>query len=163
MDYRVLLYFPFGFIGGLGAYLIGTPMPFLLGGILGAACFVIYYVRNGDKLPKLTRWVRLVFMSVIGTMIGSRFSPELLTLLPQFWISGLAIIPFILLAHGGSAYLPERVARPYLEQGRLFQIAGAPEFTRPVFLVCNKTALAVWPWFDAALAELQSGPGRIGL
>ena len=68
-----------------------------------------------------------------------------------------------LLAHGGSAYLPERVARPYLEQGRLFPIAGAPEFTRPVFLVCNKTALAVWPWFDAALAELQSGPGRIGL
>ena len=41
-------------------------------------------------------------MSVIGAMIGSRFSPELLTLLPQFWISGLALIPFILLAHGGN-------------------------------------------------------------
>jgi len=41
-------------------------------------------------------------MSIIGAMIGTRFSPELLTLLPQFWISGLALIPFILLAHGGS-------------------------------------------------------------
>ena len=41
-------------------------------------------------------------MSIIGSMIGSRFSPELLSLLPQFWISGLAIIPYILVAHGGS-------------------------------------------------------------
>ena len=102
MDYRVLTYFPFGFAGGAIAYAIGTPMPFLLGGIFGAASFVLFYERNGASLPKLSRWVRLVFMSIIGAMIGSRFSPELLTLLPQFWISGLTIIPFILLAHGGS-------------------------------------------------------------
>ena len=102
MDYRVLLYFPFGFIGGMGAYFIGLPMPFLLGGVFGAAAFVLTYERNGAQLPKLSRWVRLVFMSIIGSMIGSRFSPELLSLLPQFWISGLAIIPYILVAHGGS-------------------------------------------------------------
>jgi len=77
-------------------------MPFLLGGIVGAASFVLWYERDGKQLPKLSRWVRLVFMSIIGAMIGSRFSPELLTLLPQFWISGLALIPFILLAHGGN-------------------------------------------------------------
>jgi len=76
-------------------------MPFMLGGIFGAAAFVLWYERADKKLPKLSRWVRLVFMSIIGAMIGSRFSPELLTLLPQFWISGLALIPFILLAHGG--------------------------------------------------------------
>jgi hypothetical protein len=102
MDYRVLLYFPFGLVGGIGAYLIGLPMPFMLGGIFGAATFVLIYERKGKQLPKVSRWIRLVFMSMIGTMIGSRFSPELLSLLPQFWISGLAIIPFILLAHGGS-------------------------------------------------------------
>lgn len=77
-------------------------MPFMLGGIFGAACFVLWYERNEKQLPKLSRWVRLVFMSIIGAMIGSRFSPELLTLLPNFWISGLALIPFILLAHGGN-------------------------------------------------------------
>lgn len=102
MDLRVLLYFPFGFIGGLGAYYIGLPMPFLLGGVFGAAAFVLTYERKGAQLPKLSRWVRLVFMSIIGSMIGSRFSPELLSLLPQFWISGLAIIPYILVAHAGS-------------------------------------------------------------
>ena len=76
--------FAFGFLGGLGAYLIGAPMPFMLGGILGAAGYVLWYERAGKQLPKLSRWVRLVSMSMIGTMIGSRFSPELLTLLPQF-------------------------------------------------------------------------------
>ena len=102
MYFRYMLIFLFGLIGGIGAYFIGAPMPFMLGGIFGAAGFVLFYERNGDHLPKLSRWVRLVFMSIIGAMIGSRFSPELLSLLPHFWISGLAIIPFILIAHGGS-------------------------------------------------------------
>lgn len=93
--------FLFGLIGGIAAWFIGVPMPFMLGGIFGAACFVLWFERHGKRLPKLSRWVRLVFMSIIGAMIGSRFSPELITLLPQFWISGLALIPYILLAHGG--------------------------------------------------------------
>ncbi len=102
LDSRYLPIFAFGLIGGFCAYLIGVPMPFMLGGIFGAASFVLWYERDDKRLPKLSRWVRLVFMSIIGAMIGTRFSPELLTLLPQFWISGLALIPFILLAHGGS-------------------------------------------------------------
>ena len=101
-DVRFLPVFAFGLIGGIAAFMIGVPMPFMLGGIVGAAGFVLWYERADKKLPKLSRWVRLVSMSVIGAMIGSRFSPELLTLLPQFWISGLALIPFILLAHGGN-------------------------------------------------------------
>jgi len=101
-DVRFLPVFAFGLIGGIAAFMIGVPMPFMLGGIVGGAGFVLWYERADKKLPKLSRWVRLVSMSVIGAMIGSRFSPELLTLLPQFWISGLALIPFILLAHGGN-------------------------------------------------------------
>lgn len=109
MDVRYLLIFLFGLIGGAVAFLIGAPMPFMLGGIFGTAVFVLWYERDGKALPKLSRWIRLVSMSIIGTMIGSRFSPDLLTLLPQFWISGLAIIPFILLAHGGSYAIMTRL------------------------------------------------------
>ena len=102
LDIRFLPIFFFGLLGGFTALLIGVPMPFMLGGIFAAACYVLWYERDDKRLPKLSRWVRLVFMSIIGAMIGSRFTPELLTLLPQFWISGLALIPFILIAHGGS-------------------------------------------------------------
>lgn len=102
MDPRLLLHFLFGALGGAAAYLLGAPMPFLLGGIVGTASFVLSYERDGRELPKLTRWVRLIGASIIGAMIGSRFSPELLTLLPQFWISGIAIVVFIVTAHCGN-------------------------------------------------------------
>jgi len=74
----------------------------MLGGIVGAGSFVLWYERHEKQLPKMSRWVRLFSMAVIGAMIGSRFSPELLTLLPAFWISAMALIPFILIAHAGN-------------------------------------------------------------
>lgn len=40
-----------------------------------------------------------------------------------------------ILANGGSGYFPMRVVRPLLADGRLHQVAGAPEFRRPAFLV----------------------------
>ena len=111
MDPRILYIFLSGVVGGLCAYLIGAPMPFMLGGIVGAASFVIWYERDGKSLPILSRWVRLVFMSFIGAMIGSQFSPDLLTLLPQFWISALCLVPFILLAHGGSYTIMRKLGK----------------------------------------------------
>jgi len=102
MDPRHLFVFLFGALGGGAAYLIGAPMPFLLGGIVGSAGFVLAYERDERKLPKLTTWVRMSFAAIIGAMIGTRFSPDLLTLLPQFWVLALAIVPFILIAHGGN-------------------------------------------------------------
>lgn len=40
-----------------------------------------------------------------------------------------------ILASGGSGYFPMRVVRPLLAEGRLYPVAGAPEFHRPGFLV----------------------------
>ncbi len=101
-NWRLLLVFVSGFFGGILAYQLGAPMPFMLGGIVGAASFVLWYEKKERELPKLSRWVRLIFMSIIGTMLGSRVSPEFIPLLPQFWPSALALVPFIVLAHGGS-------------------------------------------------------------
>ena len=39
-----------------------------------------------------------------------------------------------LLANGGSTYLPEPVVKPYLDQSRLFLVAGAPSLPRTVHL-----------------------------
>ena len=39
------------------------------------------------------------------------------------------------LANGGSCYLPARMAAPFIDTGRLFRIAGAPEFTHPAYMV----------------------------
>lgn len=109
MDPRLLFNFLFGLIGGTGAYLIGVPLPFLFGGILGTASFVLFYEREGRELPKLTIWLRKIFMAVIGAMVGSRFSPELVTLIPQFWISGLAIVAFIIVAQSGNYFIMRKL------------------------------------------------------
>ena len=111
MDPRFLLIFLAGFVGGTGAFFMGAPMPYMLGGIFGSACFVLWYERGGRTLPQVTRWVRQVFMSIIGAMIGSRFSPEILTFLPQFWISGIVLLPFIMICHAGSYAIMRGIGR----------------------------------------------------
>ena len=94
--------FLFGLLGGGMAFVIGLPLPFLLGGLLGTASYVLIYERHDRALPPLSKWVRMIFMAFIGTMIGSRFSPDLLVLLPHFWVSIIAMIAFILIAHAGN-------------------------------------------------------------
>lgn len=61
-----------------------------------------------------------------------------------------------ILSHGGSAYLPLRIAARHIGEGRLFRLAQAPEFRRPSFVVFNTSAAAAWPWLDAALAGLSA-------
>lgn len=65
-----------------------------------------------------------------------------------------------MLKQGGSAYLPERIAAPDIQAGRLFHIPSAPEFHRNSFVVVNKTATGGWPWFEPALRALQTPDER---
>lgn len=58
-----------------------------------------------------------------------------------------------LLDRGGSAYLPERLAAPYIESERLFELKDAPVFSRSVYLITNDASLDNWPW----LPELAAG------
>jgi DNA-binding transcriptional LysR family regulator len=50
-----------------------------------------------------------------------------------------------LLETGGSAYLPERLARPHEEAGRLHRIQGAPAYSRNTYLVTNDRTISNWP------------------
>lgn len=40
-----------------------------------------------------------------------------------------------ILQNGGSGYFPIRVAQPYIDQGRLFRVGGAPTMQRPAYVV----------------------------
>ena len=110
MDSRVFLIFGAGLIGGCVSLFIGVPMPFMLGGLFGAASFVLYYEKSKPQLPKLSNTFRQVFMALIGAIIGTRFSPEIFQILPDFWVSGLALIPFILIGHSGSYWIMRKIS-----------------------------------------------------
>ncbi|MEM6482758.1 MAG: LysR family transcriptional regulator, partial [Pseudomonadota bacterium] len=54
-----------------------------------------------------------------------------------------------LLAEGGSAYLPRTIVEKALREQRLFEVAGAPQYERQIFLNWRKASLAQFPWFPA--------------
>ncbi len=63
-----------------------------------------------------------------------------------------------LLDRGGSAYLPERLAAPHCDSGRLFHLPEAPGFSRNTYLITNDTVADSWPWLDRLdtwIAELS--------
>lgn len=53
-----------------------------------------------------------------------------------------------LLRTGGSAYLPRRLAQPYLDSRQLFTQPAAPAFERGVYLTVNEAARKAWQWFE---------------
>ena len=61
-----------------------------------------------------------------------------------------------ILKHGGSAYLPARVAAPAVEKGTLHLLQTAPVFARSAFVVTNKAVDHTWPWLEATLSKLPT-------
>ncbi len=61
-----------------------------------------------------------------------------------------------LLAHGGSAYLPDLLAAPLIAAGRLHRKTEAPVFSRSVFLISNDAAADGWPWLQDVIADLPA-------
>lgn len=60
-----------------------------------------------------------------------------------------------ILDNQGSAYLPRALARHFLGQKRLFEVEGAPVFSRKKCLVANDTVAANWGWFPDLVRKLQ--------
>ena len=63
-----------------------------------------------------------------------------------------------LLAHGGSAYLPQRIVSDDLSAAHLHLIPDAPTFQRRIFVLVNREARAAWPWFDTCVAAIGGQP-----
>ena len=51
-----------------------------------------------------------------------------------------------LLDKGGSAYLPWRLAEPYVKAGRLHPVRGAAEFSRSIYFNWRQDSLPAHPW-----------------
>ncbi len=52
-----------------------------------------------------------------------------------------------ILAYGGSAYLPMRLAADGIKDGTLHWLSDAPDFERPIYLTYNHAAVSGWSWF----------------
>jgi len=97
--------------GGFIAYFIGAPMPFMIGGVIGAALFIFWLENAGHVLRKPPKPLRMAAIAGVGGMIGTTVTPDLLTILPYFWITGLAILPFVVIAHAGNFMILWKLGR----------------------------------------------------
>ena len=88
MDLRISINFICGLIGGMLAY-YANAAAFLFGGILGTR--VLFYERKGAELPILSKWVAGLY-GCDRDHDRLYFTPDLLLLLPQFWMSAAVIL-----------------------------------------------------------------------
>jgi DNA-binding transcriptional LysR family regulator len=56
-----------------------------------------------------------------------------------------------ILEYGGSAYLPRRIAAPYLQTEQIYCLAKSPEFQRNVYMVVNDKAAMGGEWLETAI------------
>ena len=67
----------------------------------------------------------------------------------------------LILANGGACFLPIRMARSFIKEGRLFRVSEAPEFTHPAYMVFPREVndetmqLALTGLRELALNELE--------
>lgn len=82
--------------GGLGASVLGLPLPWLLGSLIGTALLAVSGLRIAGEPPAFPERIRLAAVPVIGVMIGAGVSADVFSALGQWWPSLLLLVPFIL-------------------------------------------------------------------
>ena len=93
-------------------------------GIIGSACFVWSYERQGRLILRLPPYIRSCAVGITGAMIGSRVPPTLFEILSEFWVSALMMIPFVLFAHIGNY--------------KIFRHIGVIAQLMPILQVCQE-------------------------
>lgn len=87
-----------GLIGALLAMLVGLPMPFLIGALSSVGAYSAWRTQLGRPAATFPTSLRMLFVAVIGVMIGASFTADLLARLPQVWPSMLAMVVFVVAA-----------------------------------------------------------------
>jgi len=101
-------------IGGLGGSLaawLHWPMPWMLGGLLASAATVRFWQPEALADYRFPMEFRTIFVALIGVMIGSQVTPELLSLAGQLPLTIAALFLFVGLAHTGNYWIFTRVGK----------------------------------------------------
>jgi len=89
-----------GAAGGGVLAIAGLPMPFMLGSLAVTAVAVGVGETRFPTAYVFPQSLRLVFIGVIGVMIGAQVDPALISQIPSMAVSLLGVGVFVLLAHG---------------------------------------------------------------
>lgn len=83
-----------------GARYAGLPLPYLLGPLLSSAVVATFGARHLPQGYSFPNRLRLVFIAIIGLMIGAQVTPDIFGDAPRLALSFTALLAFVVSAHG---------------------------------------------------------------
>lgn len=89
-------------VGALAARAMGWPIPFLLGSLVATAILALTIASRTGNPVFFPRSLREMFIAVIGTMIGTTFTPEVLSMAPTLAVTLCAMVGFVVLAQASN-------------------------------------------------------------
>ncbi len=99
-----------GAAGGFLASSAGLPMPWMLGSLLASGGMVLLVAPRALDPYVFPNELRSHFVALIGVMIGTQVTPELLGLAGDLPLTLVGLASFVLLAHGGNYLIFKRIA-----------------------------------------------------
>ncbi|MBS0122777.1 AbrB family transcriptional regulator [Thetidibacter halocola] len=98
-----------GAIGGFAASQAGLPMPWMLGSLLASALVVLLWAPPMLRDYSFPNPWRSFFIALIGVMIGSQVTPDVLRQAASLPLTLLALLVFIGVAHWGNYLIFRRL------------------------------------------------------
>ncbi|MGF1659321.1 MAG: AbrB family transcriptional regulator [Rubrimonas sp.] len=92
-------------LGGAGGWVatrIGAPLPWLLGALAATGAAAALKLRVAGGPVAFPNGPRLVFIPVIGVLIGGAFTPDTLAQMPLWWPALLSVLLFVPAAHAAN-------------------------------------------------------------
>lgn len=170
-----------GGLGGQAAAIIHTPLPYLLGSLFATAVLSIGFPRLVPVDYGFPQRFRILFIALIGMLIGAQVTPALLGALPRMALSMGAVVVFVVLAQVVNYVIFRRIGgydRPtaffsaspggLIESIALGEAAGAnvtllvtQQFLRIIAVIgLVPLALSIWHGYPvgSAAGQVLSGP-----
>ncbi len=104
-----------GTVGGLLAQALHLPLGLLLGSIFAVGLAAMLQARVAGVAVGFPQSLRNLFVPVIGVAIGGAFTPDVLRQMPGWWISLLALLVYIPVAHAAGYFIYRRGGLPKAE------------------------------------------------
>ena len=95
---KLLLMLLIGSIVGSGFAVVGMPLPFFIGGLLGTIG-LSSAANSRSVIFTFPKFLRKGFVALVGVLIGATISPESISSFPNLGLSMVAVLAYVCLAH----------------------------------------------------------------